>query len=288
MQEQPHPEPEPAETMTSPIVVVTSPTEAVEPDAPTRHQAPNSLWLPLPKVLQQVCSGWTPLGLGGSSRARSRNGDPAHNLANSMSPGPTLLGSPRTLGRPFAAVCVSEHLECQQALYRDPPSGVFSPGSNSNRGSATSGRHALRSSKSTRSTYFRSHQVTSSSPSPGDVSLMSECPDIIGAQLSPLGSQLHQMTPSGGSTTVAFAHYLLFEEHVTPEQKDHAALYEKALVAYQETRFDESIEICTAILDAWPGDTATRKLLNKAGDAAAGIGVEMENWTGVTVFNKKK
>lgn len=131
---------------------------------------------------------------------------------------------------------------------------------------------------------------------------MSDCPDIIGAQLSPLGSQLPQMTPSGGSqrflmsppssaqgsTTVAFAHYLLFEEHVTPEQKDHAAQYEKALVAYQETRFHESIDICAAILDAWPGDTATRKLLNKAVEAAAGIGVEMEHWTGVTVFNKKK
>lgn len=91
-----------------------------------------------------------------------------------------------------------------------------------------------------------------------------------------------------GSSSLAFAQYLLLEEHVTPEVKECAVQYEKALVAYQETRFDESVEICTAVLDVWPGDTATRKLLDKASEAAAGIGVEIENWTGVTVFHKKK
>jgi len=53
---------------------------------------------------------------------------------------------------------------------------------------------------------------------------------------------------------------------VTAEQKAFKAEYEAALDAYQNSRFDDCVEMCRALLKSKPDDKATLKLMQKALD----------------------
>eukprot|EP00931_Biecheleriopsis_adriatica_P049585 TRINITY_DN2868_c1_g1_i1.p1 TRINITY_DN2868_c1_g1~~TRINITY_DN2868_c1_g1_i1.p1 ORF type:complete len:1250 (+),score=232.55 TRINITY_DN2868_c1_g1_i1:511-3750(+) len=89
--------------------------------------------------------------------------------------------------------------------------------------------------------------------------------------------------PSVGSLGSPLA--VIVDEQVTEEQREHAALYEKAFGAYQEARFGDAIEMCNKLLEARPNDMATRKLLEKAsnpGDDGPSVDFVLdwsESWT---------
>ncbi|CAK8986488.1 unnamed protein product [Durusdinium trenchii] len=73
-------------------------------------------------------------------------------------------------------------------------------------------------------------------------------------------------TSRGGRSCPSSSLSPTYFDQVTAEQKAFKAEYEAALDAYQNSRFDDCVEMCRALLKSKPDDKATLKLMQKALD----------------------